>query len=92
MGRYNLKDPRYDQARVMGGIKPELDRVRGIACDQLGELESLRAEIERRDRFSGCDGCSTGDCPHGTRTECINAQAAVIAEQAARIQQLDETT
>lgn len=54
------------------------------------EIERLRAEIARRDLFAGCDGCSTGDCPHDTVHECCASQAATIREQAAVIASLDD--
>lgn len=40
--------------------------------------------------FEGCDGCSTGDCPHSNVNDCVQAQAKIIAEQAAEIVQLRE--
>lgn len=50
------------------------------------ELARAEGEIKRRDSFEGCDGCSTGDCPHDNYpTDCIKAQAEIIAEQEARI-------
>lgn len=50
----------------------------------------LEAEIVRRDSYAGCDGCSTGDCPHSSMTECVAASAKVIAEQEARIDALEK--
>lgn len=47
------------------------------------ELADVRAEIERRDSYRGCDGCSTGDCHHENTRFCMMSQAKVIAEQEA---------
>ena len=61
---------------------------RCLVCGMSVEIADLRAEISRRDQFRGCDGCSTGDCPHDTVQECADAQAVTIAEQAAEIERL----
>lgn len=38
--------------------------------------------------YEGCDGCSTGDCPHENVNDCVQAQGKIIAEQAAEIDSL----
>lgn len=53
------------------------------------ERDKLAAEIKRRDGFKYCDGCSSGDCPHGSSGECIEAQAKIIWEQEAEITDLE---
>lgn len=53
------------------------------------ERDKLAAEIARRDEFSGCDGCSTGDCPHGSVQQCADAMSKTIQEQSARIAMLE---
>jgi len=69
----------YKQQSQIESLKSEL-----AAMTQ--RAERAEAEIKRRDSFKGCDGCSTGDCPHDNYpTDCINAQAKIIAEQEARI-------
>jgi hypothetical protein len=65
------------------------------------ELENTsayeRAEMMRRmmeanaeaERFAGCDGCSTDDCPHRNPEDCIQAQGKIIARQAAEIASME---
>jgi hypothetical protein len=48
-------------------------------------VDALEAEIARRDESYGCDGCSTGDCPHDTVQECADAMSKIIQEQSATI-------
>lgn len=38
---------------------------------------------------AGCDGCSTGDCPHESVHECVQAQARIIAATEARVRELE---
>jgi len=40
--------------------------------------------------YEGCDGCSTGDCPHQNVNDCVKAQGQTIAAQAAEIQKLQD--
>jgi hypothetical protein len=58
-------------------------------ADRLEALQArvvaLEAEIARRDKSYGCDGCSTGDCPHDTVQECADAMSKIIQEQSATI-------
>lgn len=62
--------------------------------DELRRIESdravLQAEIARRDRYAGADGCSFGDCSHVHESVCLDEQAKVIAEQAAYIDSLSK--
>lgn len=67
-----------------------------VACDAFSQwkkdkarIAELEAEIKRRDSFSGCDGCSSGDCPHDTDADCIQAQSQIIAEQEAHIAKVE---
>lgn len=45
-------------------------------------------ELERLESFQGCDGCSTGDCPHDNVNDCVQSQATTIAAQDAELERL----
>jgi len=54
------------------------------------KIEELEAEIARMRSFIGCDGCSTGDCPHDTVHDCVKAQGAIIEAATAEIELLNQ--
>ena len=64
----------------MSDYYPERDYVQEAS-------DYLQAKDRARD-FEGCDGCSTGDCPHNNVNHCVAAQGKIIAEQAAEIERL----
>lgn len=51
-------------------------------------IDELIDDIVRVRTFTGCDGCSTSDCPHDDVHDCVQAQAKIIAEQASEIERL----
>lgn len=55
---------------------------------RLTGIDDAISIVERVEKFDGCDGCSTGDCPHNNVNDCVKAQAKTIAEQAATIDHL----
>jgi hypothetical protein len=52
--------------------------------------DQIRDGISRLNSFSGCDGCSTGDCTHDNMSDCLKAQGEMIAQQEAEIHRLQE--
>ena len=81
---------------VCGNADGPRTEVQDVVRSLVKSAKDLNDEIARRDGFSGCDGCSTGDCPHGDVNECLAAQGRIIAEQEAKIvsmqEQLDRKT
>lgn len=69
-----------------GGCVPGYDAE--LDLREADEIDELKKEIEHRDGFIECDGCSTGDCPHDSDRMCIVAQGKIIAEQSAVIQRI----
>lgn len=76
--------------RCVPFITPEagVHETQDVLQAQMDLIRELKAEIARRDSFDGCDGCSTGDCPHDFERECIAAQGELIRELEARCQKL----
>ena len=63
-----------DHARELNTLRPE--------------IVQLKAEVERLKAFQGCDGCSTGDCPHDSVHDCVAAQGKIIEADTAEIERL----
>ena len=47
--------------------------------DDCARLNAVVERLKELERYQGCDGCSTGDCPHDSMVDCIKDQAKHFA-------------
>lgn len=68
-------------ARINTNLQIKLDAANDL-------VKKNEAQIHYFDSLYGCDGCSTGDCPHESMGDCIKAQGDLILKQQAEIEPL----
>ena len=64
--------------------------VRAAITEATAAKDAKISKQEERLSFDGCDGCSTGDCPHDNVNDCVKAQAGMIRDAECRLASRDD--